>query len=359
MTPPPEYSPKPEGVILAPLVPETESFAPLPLAEMTPEEMQQVLAARREFKKQLFGEAALKLEEDPSLADVPPCESVEEIDTGLCMITEEQREQAAEKAVAVKAASAPGARIARLPQIKRKVAVLFGINDYDDSTIATLENSVPDAEAIGELLSERLGYEVHVVRNSKKADIVRTLNRLSTEVQPQDTVIIYYAGHGYMIEMTGQGYWVPSDASPSDPALWISNSDISKMLAVIDARQVAMISDSCYSGAFTKEEQVRAGEARISPEEVLKRRTVVVMSSGGDEPVADAGKDGHSIFAWYLMQDLGKVNNWQPGETIFREVRRQVRSAFPQTPQYGAAASAGHQPGGDYLFEFRPLKPAE
>jgi hypothetical protein len=32
-------------------------------------------------------------------------------------------------------------------------------------------------------------------------------------------------------------------------------------------------------------------------------------------------------------------------------VRKKVSADYPQEPQYGAVVSAGHQPGGDYLFE--------
>jgi hypothetical protein len=128
------------------------------------------------------------------------------------------------------------------------------------------------------------------------------------------------------------------------------------MLSDIPARQLAMISDSCYSGAFTREGRLAVREGQVRPAEVLGRRSVVVMSSGGDEPVADSGRGGHSIFAWYLMQDLGRIEDWQPGLSVFRGVQREVSSIFPQTPQYGAAASAGHQAGGDYLFEYRQLE---
>jgi hypothetical protein len=56
------------------------------------------------------------------------------------------------------------------------------------------------------------------------------------------------------------------------------------------------------------------------------------------------------------MQALRNVDNWRPGTNIFEEVRREVMRSFPQTPQYGAIKSAGHEAGGDYLFEFRELE---
>jgi uncharacterized caspase-like protein len=239
-----------------------------------------------------------------------------------------------------------------VPQIQRKIAVLFGVNDYADKTIPPLENAVPDVDAVSALFADKLGYEVRVVRNPTKADIVRTLNRLSVEINSTDSVVIYYAGHGYSLEKNGAGYWLPADALASEPGNWISNGDVARLLSGIRSSQMVLISDSCYSGAFARDGMAAVGQD-VTPEGVLAKRSVVVISSGGDEPVADEGKDGHSIFAWNLMEAMRSVSNWKPGSTVFNDVQAGVRKEFPQTPKYGSVTAAGHQAGGDYLFELR------
>jgi hypothetical protein len=80
------------------------------------------------------------------------------------------------------------------------------------------------------------------------------------------------------------------------------------------------------------------------------------MSSGGDEPVADSGRNGHSIFAWHFMRALENLDRWQVGGNLYERVRDAVVKDFPQTPQYGASRTAGHQGGTDYLFERRALE---
>jgi filamentous hemagglutinin family protein len=328
-------------------------FGPINIASMSQEELTQWLEARKNFKRKLFADGIYKLEIDPSLADVQPCPSVADAASGLCRITTAQLDEIhASKAQAVPASKSVRARTASLPQIERKIAVLFGINDYDDKTIPRLENAVPDVDAVSKVLAEKLGYEVKVVRNPNKAEIIRTLNELSIEINASDSVVVYYAGHGYSLEKNGAGYWLPSDAPVNDPSRWISNSDIAKLLAGIRSKQMALISDSCYSGAFARDGMASVGRD-VTAEDVLTKRSVVVLSSGGDEPVADEGKDGHSIFAWNLMKTVGSVENWRPGSTIFNEVQLGVKKEFPQTPKYGSVTSAGHQAGGDYLFELR------
>ena len=118
------------------------------------------------------------------------------------------------------------------------------------------------------------------------------------------------------------------------------------------ARQLMLISDSCYSGNLAGNEKVQF-DSKVDTADMLSRKAAVVMSSGGDEPVADEGRNGHSIFAWHLMQNLGDLDNWQAGSLVFERVRAAVQKDFPQTPQYGASRTAGHQGNTDYLFERR------
>lgn len=95
---------------------------------------------------------------------------------------------------------------------------------------------------------------------------------------------------------------------------------------------------------------------KVNSEEVLAKPSVLVMSSGGDEPVTDGGEEGHSIFVRYLMDALRNANNWQIGNSLFEQVQREVRQNFPQTPQYRGAKSVGHQAGATTFFEFRELE---
>ena len=75
------------------------------------------------------------------------------------------------------------------------------------------------------------------------------------------------------------------------------------------------------------------------------------MSSGGEEPVSDEGKEGHSIFAWSLINALKSTGPSTPGAQLFQGVKKEVVKDYSQEPQYGAVLSAGHMEGGEYLFE--------
>jgi len=295
-------------------------------------------------KKKLYAveNAARILERDPAAADLPSCAG--EV-SGSCIA---QRPAASR----VRDGSERAPELAHLWGIERKIALLIGVEEYQDP-IPRLGSPLKDIAEIGRLYREQFGYEVRALANADKASIVREINRLILETSANDSVVVFYAGHGHVVEKTGRGYWIPGKAGGEEPTQWISNSDIAKMLANIPARQVLLVSDSCYSGTLTREGKVEKSEVLPDPRAVLERRSVTVLSSGGDEPVADAGKDGHSVFAWHFLRTLGRVAQWSNGVDIYERLAEAVQLDFPQQPQYGAALGAGHEPGADFLFEVR------
>ncbi|MGE5492081.1 MAG: caspase family protein [Actinomycetota bacterium] len=324
-----------------------KAFASVVTAGANRAALENLAALRHELKTETFRPALNVLKVNPAAADLPPCGA----GSTVCIPT-----TVAPQAAALSLPMPPAPKFAALPQIQRKVAVVIGVNKYADPSIPSLESALPDAQAVGQQLQEQLGYEVRVVPDATRADIVTNLNKLSQEVGPNDSVTVYYAGHGYLSDKTKTGYWIPADAKVTSPDNWISNSDIGKLLSNIPAKQVMLVSDSCYSGSLTKEQKITGAAGSLDPSGILSKRSVTVMSSGGEEPVSDEGKEGHSIFAYSFMSALKSVKQVDAGAKLFENVRNEVSKDYPQTPQYGGAVSAGHAPGGDYLFETRSYK---
>lgn len=330
------------------------SFGSINTSSMSRAELVTLLAARAAYKKKLFADTLHQLQLDPSLADVRACANISELNAGDCLLTESLKREirAAQALESLQRSKARKVRQAELPSIERKVALVIGINEYSDKRVPGLESAVPDARAIHELIEQQLGYEAVVLENASKQSIITALNKIALEAGPNDSVMIYYAGHGEVLPTSGMGYWLPADARVDKPQSWLSNADIARMVALIGAKQVMLVSDSCYSGTLAGTDRVQlAGD--LAADDLLSRKAVVVMSSGGNEPVSDEGRDGHSVFAWHLMQKLRETAAWQVGSQAFTQVRDAVLKDFPQTPQYGAARAAGHQDNTDYVFERR------
>lgn len=319
-----------------------KAFGKIATAGASRESLTALVGQRHELKTEALKPALNVLEHNPAAADLPPC-------SGSAILCVPEGMQGFSPLPPPLMPT-----ISFLPQIERKVALVVGVNKYNDPSIPSLDTALPDAQAIGQQLKDQLGYEVRVLPDASRADIITSLNRLAREVGPNDSVTVYYAGHGYLNEKTGNGYWIPGDAKASSPENWISNNDIAKLLGNIPAKQLLLVSDSCYSGALTKQQWVGAG--RVDPARILAKRSVTVMSSGGEEPVSDEGKDGHSIFAYSFMNTLKSIKKVESAGQVFDTVKAEVTKEFPQQPQYGGAVSAGHNTGGDYLFEARSFK---
>jgi uncharacterized caspase-like protein len=295
---------------------------------------QAIFQQRDQARTLLYREALEELRKNPAAADLPVCGAGV---GGPCLTS---------ATLAPAASSKPAT-----PPAGRRIALLVGNNDYAQP-IPPLETPIADVSKVASILESRFGYKTQVVKNASQARVIEALNKLAAEILPDDSVLLFYAGHGYLMEDIKMGFWIPVGASVKTAKGWISNSDISKLLAAIPARQLILISDSCFSGSLTKEQKITDGQAGQA-EDILQRRSVVVLSSGGDEPVSDEGKDGHSIFAWNLINTLQSTGSITPGVRVWRTVHGNVMKDYPQEPQYGAVVSAGHVAGGDFLFQPR------
>ena len=330
-------------------------FKNIQIEQISRPELASMLQARTAYKKQLFSTAINTAETNATVADVKACESTKGALEGLCAITPAQRDTLREQA----AAQAAGGSFTdvSVPGITRKRALVIGLDKYTDKRIPQLVSAVNDARAIGDAFSNQMGYEVTLLQNPSKAEIVKWFNRIVVEMNDTNSFVVYFAGHGELIEKTKMGYWIPGDASASDPSTWISNNDISRWLTNVNSKQVAVIADSCYSGTLALDIQANsAGLTSKVADEYLRKRTITVMSSGSDEPVADTGKSGHSVFAWNLLEEIKDLKSWAVGSSVFSKVKTQVESELPQTPRYGISANSGHEEGGDFLFERRTKK---
>lgn len=232
-------------------------------------------------------------------------------------------------------------------------ALVIGNNGYRH--LKPLNTAINDARAVANVLRTQYGFEVKLLIDADRKTILDELDAFRRKLKVSDQFLIYYAGHGWLDQLADRGYWLPVDAQQKSRASWLSNADITDTLLALQARQVMVVADSCYSGALTRSGTVR--RTQITSQELaaltamLKYRSRTVLASGGLEPVSDGrDPDGHSVFAQAFLKVL--TNNARPidGTEVFQRVREQVRLNGDQTPQYQNIRKAGHEVGGDFLF---------
>ena len=127
-------------------------------------------------------------------------------------------------------------------------ALLIGNNEYESDNWPNLKTAVKDVEEIGNVLIARYSFKpehVRIIKNGTRREMLRGFIDLAADAGPNDSVLIYYAGHGEF-DKNERGWWVPVDGMDSTD--YISNEDVLARLRTIKAKHKLLISDSCFSG---------------------------------------------------------------------------------------------------------------
>jgi hypothetical protein len=225
-------------------------------------------------------------------------------------------------------------------------ALVIGNNDYQDLT--NLRSAVNDAKVVSTVLEVDYGFNVKLLENASRKDILRSLKHLRETVSAKDNVLIYYAGHGYLDEAADQGYWLPVDSERDDDSNWIPTDRVASQVKAMKAKHVMVVADSCFSGTITRAIKIE----QRTPEwlsEIVKKKARTALTSGGLEPVMDTGSGNHSAFAYAFISLLEENDGVLDASQLFSKLRPKVMVNSTQTPQYGKIHMAGDD-GGDFLF---------
>ncbi len=242
-------------------------------------------------------------------------------------------------------------------QLGKFYALVIGNDNYQ--AYPALRSAAADATTVAGLLKSRYGYETRLLTNANRFEMLSALNDLREQLKEDDNLIVYYAGHG---ELDGgrQGYWLPVDAQTERPTSWISNRAVSDILTTMNAKHVLVIADSCYSGTMTRTSLATFGGSMAAEtwgdwvKTMVAGRSRTALTSGGVQPVADAARGEHSLFAGALIVALNDNNQLLTGQRLFREIAsnmalKSATAGLQQVPEYAPIQFAGHE-AGEYFF---------
>lgn len=231
-------------------------------------------------------------------------------------------------------------------------ALIIGIDQYQHAP--KLESAVKDAAGVRDVLVSRYGFKrEHVVElfneQATSAKIQNALYKLGRQAGKDDSVLIYYAGHGQYDEDGRLGWWVPVEAEPREPGTFITNASIRDYISGMKARHVYLVADSCFSGTLF-------GTRALPPindqwyARLYQKSSRWGLTSGGKEPVADRGKDGHSVFAYHFITLLKENSDpYLVPSQIHNRLAPLVANNADQTPQSEPLKGAGDE-GGQFVF---------
>jgi len=225
-----------------------------------------------------------------------------------------------------------------------------------------LKTAVNDAKSVKDILLSNYHFDKnHLIElydeQATRKNILGKLRFLAKKVDQDDSLFIFFAGHGHLDSITKEGSWIPVKGGIDDASAWITNHDIKSYLRVdaIKAKHILLISDSCFSGDFFR--GYRAKLPKVT-DEVIKRAYKLTsrqaITSGGLEPVTDAGFSNNSVFSHFLVKVLRQ--NQKPfliPSDFFADIRAGVVENADQFPQLGSLKDTGGQQGGEIVLFLR------
>lgn len=198
-----------------------------------------------------------------------------------------------------------------------------GVNRYSNQDY-NLKYAVADAQEFAsevkrrqEALKRYGQVEVIPLSDSEatKANIMDRLTRLTSRVQPEDTLMVYFAGHG--TAQHNRFYLIPHDlgyegprTSLNEPGLQvilahsISDLELEQAFEKIDAGQILLVIDACNSGQALEAAEKRRGpmNSKGLAQMAYEKGMYVLTAAQSYQAAQEAAKLGHGYLTYALVE---------------------------------------------------------
>ncbi len=240
----------------------------------------------------------------------------------------------------------------------RRIALVIGVNDAENSHTPPLHHAVDDAQKMAEVLQNSCGFELleppFVGANATSTNIKRAILAMVRQSSDNDFLLLYFSGHGQPMTVNGDQpdvYLVTHDFNEQDveddEALgfsmrWLQN----KLYIPTQAGKVLLILDCCYAGNIgmtASNPYLDDLKARISKffgqpmgsDEARKGGLRLALTATGHDQTAGE-QDGYGLMTKYLVEALhGKVDEVieleNQGKVSVQRVQRYLQQIMPVT----------------------------
>ena len=222
--------------------------------------------------------------------------------------------------------------------VGRYRALLIGNSTYlaDEHNLQTLKGPVKDIAVLNRALADPgTGLfddaDVTLLPEATSTRAIRALGRFFGTATRDDVLLVYFSGHG-KLDQSGRLHLCMQDTDSADLlSTAVSSARISEFVDASRARNVVIVLDCCYAGAFRGAElgQAMAGPGRY-----------VLTSCRGTQLANDATvENGTSYFTQHLVDGLLGAAADQDGDgyvtfsDLYAYVDRRLREAGKQIPQ--------------------------
>jgi tetratricopeptide (TPR) repeat protein len=197
----------------------------------------------------------------------------------------------------------------------KRIALLIGVNRYDNRNLADLGYAERDVQELSRALNA--SYDVQLLLGSTqdrtqqatKANIDAALDRLfRSGLTKDDTILIAIAGHGQQLPVQRDGQrhdeplFCPRDAVPGDPATMLNLSQLIERLGERGGGTNLLLVDACRNDPDPSRGRGIDGDLVLS----LPKGMAVFFSCSKGERAQESEKagGGHGLFFHFVLDGL-------------------------------------------------------
>ncbi|MEI9918542.1 MAG: caspase family protein [Bacteroidota bacterium] len=224
--------------------------------------------------------------------------------------------------------------------------LLIGIDEYLYQP--KLLNCVKDLKDFRDILLDKFYFdELNVVElyngNATNKNIQDALMNCIASVSADDSLVIYFSGHGEFDK--GRGFWIPVEGTHNYDR-WLEDKTVISIIEKINCRHIFLIVDACFSNSFFNLGPSKGNRDYSS----IKSRWAL---SSSFEAAYDSDEKGHNgPFARTIIEFLVTVEkDFRVGELI-EYVKSDFIANNLQAPQGSALRCKGHM-GGEMVFQIK------
>ena len=197
----------------------------------------------------------------------------------------------------------------------RKYALIIAVGQYKDPSIQPLTYASDDARQLYQVLtSPRIGgfdpKNVIVLINDKATykDIKFAFDDIIQKAsQPNDLLLVFYAGHGFTYPQKTDTYWLTYDTTVGNSdgnrikSTAFSNLELSSKIGESKAKTSLFFIDACFSaGMVNKPTAIKGLESFLG----TGKDYIIITSSQPDEKSIESPKLKHGLFSYFLTKGL-------------------------------------------------------
>ncbi|MEZ2147906.1 caspase family protein [Bradyrhizobium sp. DN5] len=201
------------------------------------------------------------------------------------------------------------------------LALVIGNGHYPDAN-APLTQSINDARALSSSL-RKSGFDVDMVEDATKDDMVRAVNRLKSRIKHDSVVMLFFGGYG--VQAGRESYMLPVDA-----VIWkesdvrrhgVSIEGVLDMMKEQGAKAKLVVVDASRRNPY--ERRFRSYSHGLAP--ISASDNALILTSASPGKVVDDGKGEHSVLVSELLNNLNAQGS--SAESVFNKTRVAISRA--------------------------------